>query len=106
MSERSTSIDAERPLDEFDSVACQMSWPRPMSHRLDQLAERARKARTDRSEVAAAIIAAASYTEAELVGLVVEYRGKLARDVVLDVEPGAKVIKLPRPGPGRRRRSA
>jgi hypothetical protein len=38
--------------------------------------------------------------------LILAYRRKLARDVVLDVEPTATVIELPRHRPGRRQRSA
>ena len=106
MSERSSEIDPDQLIDDFESVGTQLSWPRPVSRRLDQFVERARRARTDRSEVAAAIIAGAEFTEEELVQLVIAYRGKRARDVVLDVQAGATVIELPRPGPGRRSRSA
>lgn len=106
MTERSTNIDPGQRMDEFDACACQMAWPRPVSRRLDQLVERARSARTDRSELAAAIIAATDMDEKALAQLVIDYRSTVARDVVLDVEPTATVIKLPRPGPGRRRRSA
>jgi hypothetical protein len=105
MPDRSSNADPDQLIDEFDAVGTQLSWPRPVSRRLDQLTYRARRARSDRSEVAAAIIAAADYSEQDLVQLVTNYRGKRARDVVLDVEPSAKVIKLPRPGPGRRKRS-
>jgi hypothetical protein len=106
MSTRSSSIDPDQPLEDFDPIGWQLSWPRPVSRRLDQLVERARAARTDRSELAAAILSAHDYTEDELTQLVLAHRRKRARDVVLDVEPAATVIELPRHGPGRRRRTA
>src|SRR4051812_43477553 len=106
MPEHSSDINPDQRLDDFDPVGTQLSWPRPVSYRLDQLVGRARGARTDRSEVAAAIIADAAYSDEELVQLLITHRGKRARDVVLDVEPDATVIKLPRPRPGRRKRSA
>jgi hypothetical protein len=105
MSERSTNIDPKQRMDEFDACPSQMAWPRPVSRRLDQLVERARAARTDRSELAAAIIAATDLDEQALTQVVIDYRSSLACEVVLDVEPTAKVITLPRPGPGRRRRA-
>lgn len=104
MSPRSSPIDPDQRLEDFDAVGCQVSWVRPVSRRLDQLVERARAARTTRSELSAALMSAQDYTEDELVELVIAYRRKLARDVVLDVEQRATVIELPRHGPGRRQR--
>jgi hypothetical protein len=103
MPKRTSEVGPDELLVDLDAKGRQLSWSEPVSRRLDQLLDRARRARTDRSEVAAAIIAEADYTEDELVELIHAYRDKRARDVVLDVEPGADVIKLPRPGPGRRR---
>lgn len=106
MPKPSIKIDPRQPLDELEAVGFQLSWQRPISYRLDQLVERARRARTDRSEVAAAILCARDYTAEELEELVLKHRARRARDVVLDVEPTATVIELPRHGAGRRRRSA
>jgi hypothetical protein len=104
MPRRSSSIDLDQLLEDLDPIGCQLSWPRPVSRRLDQLVERARATRTDRSELAAAILCAHDYAENELTEIVLAYRRKRARDVVLDVDAAATVIELPRHGPGRRRR--
>ncbi len=102
MARRTSDVDPDELLVDLGTTGRHFAWPTPVSHRLDQLVDRARRARTDRGEVAAAIIAAADYTEDQLVELIRVHRDKRVRDVVLDVDPGAKVIQLPRPGPGRR----
>lgn len=105
MAKRLLSIDPNQPLDHFERTGVQLSWPRPVSHRLDQLVEQAHAARTDRSELAAAIVCAVDYTESELSNLLLEYRGKTARDAICDVDPLAEVVELPRHGVGRRGRN-
>jgi hypothetical protein len=57
---------------------------------------------TSRSELAAAIIASTDVEPAELERLVLDYRGKRVREVMLDVGADADVVELPRHGPGRR----
>ena len=103
MAKRTSDVPPNALLADLNPAGVHFSWPLPVSYRLDQFVDRARRARTDRGEVAAAIIAAAHYTDDELVALIWSHREKRAHEVVLDVEPGADVIRLPLPKPGRRR---
>jgi hypothetical protein len=72
---------------------------------LDQLVELADQAgaNTRRNELAAALLAVAPIDGDSLLQLVVDYRKRRVRNVVLDVPDAAQVIELPRYAPGRRR---
>jgi hypothetical protein len=52
------------------------------------------------------MVAATAPDGDHLLQLVLSWRRSAVRDVVIDVEPGAQVIYLPRYGPGRRKRDA
>lgn len=104
MARRTLLIELDAALDDCKSGSTSMSWPLPVSHRLDQLVERAARTRTDRAELLAALVAAAPDSGEELTELVLAYRDKRARDVLLDVDSKADRTTLPRPGPGRRRK--
>ena len=104
MARRTLSIELDAALDDCKSCSTSMSWPLPVSHRLDQLVERAARTRTDRAELLAALVAAAPESGEELSQLVLAYRDKRAREVLLGVDLKARRMALPRPGPGRRRK--
>jgi hypothetical protein len=104
MARRNLSIELDAALDDCKACSTSMSWPLPVSHRLDQLVERAARARTDRAELVAALVAAAPASEGGLTELVLAYREKSAGDVLLDLDSSGNRVLLPRPGPGRRPR--
>lgn len=82
-----------------------INWPLPIDRRLDQLVDLANSAgaATRRHELAAALVAAATADPERLLRLVIRWRTKRVRDVVLDVTDAAQVVEIPRYGPGRRR---
>ena len=84
-----------------------LSWPLPADRRLDQLVDLANEAgaATRRSELAAAIIAAAEADGEVLLQTVLRWRRAHVRDIVLDAPQGSPIVYLPRYGPGRRRAS-
>jgi hypothetical protein len=84
-----------------------VSWPLPLDRRLDQLVDLANQAgaNTRRQEMAAALIAAAVPNGEDLLRLVIGWRKRLVREVVLDVAHAAQVVNIPRYPPGRRRRT-
>jgi len=88
--------------------AAAVNWPLPADRRLDQLVAAANDAGagTRRNELVAAIVAAAEPNGDLLLQLVLRWRRALVRDVVLDVDPEANLVYLPRYGPGRRKRTA
>ncbi|TDO15020.1 hypothetical protein EV580_3160 [Mycobacterium sp. BK086] len=81
-----------------------LSWPLPVDRRLDQLVEIANSAGANvrRNELAAALVVAASTDPEQLLQLVLQWRKRLVRDVVIGVDAAAQVLDLPRHGPGRR----
>ncbi len=101
-------LDANTKAHRAMNKAAAISWPLPADRRLDQLVSLANDAgaATHRNELTAAMVAAATPDGDHLLGLVVSWRRLAVRDVVIDVEPDAQVIYLPRYRPGRRRRDA
>jgi hypothetical protein len=102
MAKRAYSVPSDASLEDCPAAPTSMVWPGPVSHRLDQLVELANRARTDRTELTAALVCQAAPDEKALVQTVLDYRGKTVGDVVLGLSPGASPIELPRQGPGRR----
>lgn len=98
-------LDANERVRDCVTKAAAITWSYPADRRLDQLVDLANEAgaNTRRNELAAALVAAASREPDELLGLVLSWRRRLVREVVLDVEDAADVVELPRHPPGRRR---
>ncbi len=105
--DRGVRLDASTKAHRALPKAAGISWPLPADRRLDQLVALANDAgaATHRNEVTAAIVAATTPDADQLLQLVLEWRRVLVRDVVIDVQPDADVIYLPRYGPGRRKRN-
>lgn len=82
-----------------------VSWPFPVDRRLDQLVELANRvgANVRRSELVAAIVAAAPDDPEKLLRIILDWRTRHVRDVVIGVDDAAKVVKIARFPPGRRR---
>lgn len=82
-----------------------VSWPFPADRRLDQLVELANSAgaSVNRSELVAAIVAAAPIEADQLLKLVLAWRTYQVRHVVIGIDDAAKVVEIPRFRPGRRR---
>lgn len=99
--------DTPLPADELikDCVYKQaaVAWPLPVDMRLEQLLAQAERAgeNTTRKELAAAIIAAASPTDAQLGKMLRRYRTAKVRDL-LSVPEGANVVPFVKRKPGRR----
>lgn len=85
-----------------------LTWPVPADRRLDQLVDLANDegAKTHRSELAAAVIAAAEADGEVLLQLIVQWRRSRVRDVIVNPPQDSPVIHFPRYGPGRRKGSA
>lgn len=98
-------LDADDVAANTVSKAAAISWPFPVDRRLDQLVDLANEAgaNTRRHELAAALLAAASHDGEALLRLVIAWRKRLVREVVLDVSDAARIIEIPRYRPGRRR---
>jgi hypothetical protein len=98
-------LDANRLAASSVAKSAAVSWPFPVDRRLDQLVELANQAgaNTRRHELVAALVAAATTDGEELLHLVIGWRKRLVRDVVLDVPQAADVVDIPRYPPGRRR---
>jgi hypothetical protein len=79
-------------------------WSAAVDRRLDQLVERARTTEPDRSDLLAALVAAAPEDSRKLDKLVAAWRERKVREVVLNVADDAAAVQLPRHGPGRRAR--
>lgn len=86
--------------------AAAINCPIPADRRLDQLVEMANDtgAATNRSELTAALVAAAGADGDDLLRLVVGWRTARVRDVVVQVPEEADIVVLPRFGPGRRKK--
>lgn len=82
-----------------------VSWPYPADRRLDQLVDIANDAGASvrRSELVAAIVAAAPTDPEELLRLVLAWRTSEVRDVLIGLGHAAQVVDIPRHPPGRRR---
>ncbi len=106
--DRGVRLEANAKAHRAMSKAAGISWPLPPDRRLDQLVRLANDAgaATHRNELTAAMVAATVPDGDHLLQLVLSWRRSAVRDIVIDVEPGAQVIYLPRYGPGRRKRDA
>ncbi len=104
MAKRAHLVSTDASLEDCPTAPTSMVLPAPVSHRLDQLVDLADRARTDRTELTAALICHATPDEKKLVQAILNYRGKTVGDVILGVPSDASVIELPRRGPGRRRK--
>lgn len=101
-------ISADTPLPECPEKRIGLSLPAPISERLDDLVTLAEQTgeRTNRKELIASLILAASTTGEEVAALLRNYRQAKARDA----RPGGAtaeatiVIRSHRPGPRPRRR--
>lgn len=98
-------IDANDNASTSVSKPTSMMWPYPADRRLDQLVELANGAGANvrRNELAAALVAAAPADPGELLRIVISWRTKLVRDVVLGIEEAAQIVTIERHPPGRRR---
>lgn len=103
--ERGVQVEADHRAHKAIAKAAGISWPLPTDRRLDQLVALANDAgaSTRRNELAAAVLAACEPDGEHLLQLIVEWRRALVRNVVLDVEDDATVVRLPRYRPGRRK---
>lgn len=83
-------------------------WPFPADRRLDQLVEASNRAgaRVRRSELVAALVAAAPADSQQLLQMVIAWRTCHVREVVVGVDDAARVVEIPRYPPGRRRADA
>jgi len=84
-----------------------LRWPIALDRRLDDLLDRAVDAgeRTNRRELLAAVLLAASYEGDELRELLRVYRTALVRHAPLETaSDSSNVLRLESPGPGPRRR--
>jgi hypothetical protein len=104
--DRTVHLDADARAHRSVTKAAAVNWPIPVDRRLDQLVEMANEAgaSTNRGELAAALVNAATADGDDLLRLVVAWRTARVRNVVVRVPEGAEVIELPRYGPGRRKR--
>jgi len=101
------SVDRAQP-DELarrtPSRKATVSWSAAVDTRLDQLVVLASATAPERSDLLAAIVAGAPADNEKLDRLVLQWRKRKVRDVVLDVSDDATVVEMPRHGPGRRTR--
>ena len=108
MTDRMKKADRVHPDDPARSTPARrstLSWSAAVDHRLDQLVARASGAGAERSDLLAALVAAAPDDGEALDRLVLNWRRRTVREVVLDIPPEATGVRLPRHPPGRRARS-
>lgn len=105
MPDRHPAIPQDHPLRDCPSQTISISWPTPVDRRLDELVSIARDAArdTNRREMLAALVLAASPDPEHVDTLLKEYRLATARDALIEPEAVEEdnVIRLPkhRPGP-------
>src|SRR4051812_27866858 len=97
---RKTVLPAGRPASEAERSTTSMALPLPVHHRLDEMVQLARGARTNRAEMIAALISGTELEPDELETLVLNYR-KLSVGEVMGTSDATNVTVL-RHGPGRR----
>lgn len=99
-----TPLDVDRKVVEFPERQSAVAWPLPVDARLERLLDQAREAgeRTSRKEIVAALVATATFTDAQLGKLLRRYRTLHVREI-LPVPEGANVVQFTRKGPGPRR---
>jgi hypothetical protein len=86
-----------------------INWPRAVDERVDELVALATEAgqRTNRSELAAALVFATAADGDSIGDLLVAYRVATNRDaLVREIPTGANVVSLERHGPGPRVRTS
>lgn len=105
--DRGVQLDPDAKAHDVLPKAAAVSWPLPSDRRLDQLVAAANDAGagTRRNELVAAIVAATEADGDLLLQMIIRWRRALVRDVVIDVDPEAKLVYLPRYGPGRRKKT-
>lgn len=101
-------LDADQLASRTAPKPAAISWPFPVDRRLDQLVDVANEAGANvrRSELVAAIVAAAPTDPKKLLRMILAWRKHHVRDVVLGLEDAAQVVDIPRYPPGRRRANA
>ncbi len=102
-----TPLPADHLVRECPQKQAAVSWPLPVDMHLDVLLAQAEAAgeRTNRKELAAAIVAAATFTDAQLEKVLKRYRRSRVRDLI-PVAEGENVIPFEQSRPGPRTRSA
>ncbi|MDX6286031.1 MAG: hypothetical protein QOG53_1516 [Frankiales bacterium] len=102
--EQAVSLDPASPGAGPPRKAAAITWPLAVDRRLDQLVQLANQAgaRTQRSELAAAIIAGVAPDARGLLDAVISFRTQDVRDVILGVPKSATAVRVPRYGRGRR----
>jgi hypothetical protein len=103
--EQGVKLDGQAKAHLTVSKPAAINWPFPVDRRLDQLVDLANElgAGTRRNELAAAIIASVTPDPATLLEFVLAWRRAKVWSVLIDQTEDAKVVYLPRYGPGRRR---
>ncbi|QQW33523.1 hypothetical protein [Mycobacterium marinum] len=106
--QRGVKLDANEYASRTVTKQSGVSWPFPVDRRLDQLVEvaNAAGANVNRSELVAAIVAAAPDDPEQLLRMALDWRRCQVRDVVIGIGDAAKVVEIPRFRPGRRRADA
>jgi hypothetical protein len=101
-------LDANRQTSRTVPKPAAINWPFPVDRRLDQLVGLANEAGANvrRSELVAALVAAAPIDPEQLLQMIIAWRDSRVRDVIVGVDAAAQVIDIPRYPPGRRRASA
>lgn len=97
-------LEADEPLVESRHRQPGIEWPLAVDRWLEDRLHQVRRAgltRATRRELAAALITARSYTDDELVGLMLRY-GRMTNGELLDAQPGDNVLTFRPPGPGPR----
>ena len=100
------TVDPRGRASDSPPKAAAIRWSWVVDRRLDQLVEQANDAgaRTSRSELAAAIVAAAEPRSEALLSVILRWRTAVVRDVIVDAPPGDSTLHLPSYPPGRRPR--
>jgi hypothetical protein len=103
---RSEQVRLDALLDSCREKNAAVAWPLPVDERLNQLIELAREAgeRTNRKELAAAIVLAAPEDPHQLSEMVRRYRRATARDALVTPPDEANVVSIDRHKPGPRPR--
>ena len=99
-------VDPKDRLDQCVAKGAALTWPIPLDEHLDRLRERVESVgeRTNRRELAAALLFAAPKDADELAVLLKRYRTATVADLGL-VVTGENIIELARHKPGPRKRS-
>ncbi|HVU60203.1 MAG TPA: hypothetical protein VHD58_00945 [Mycobacteriales bacterium] len=98
-----TPVAADQLIRETPQKQAAIAWPLPIDERLDQLLQQADAAgeNTTRKELAAAVIATTSLTDAQLGKMLRQYRTMRVAELLV-APTGSNVISISRKKPGRR----